>query len=373
MNHVLLINPGFPPIHQSFDYVLPMLEAKFIAPPLSLLTVAALIPEKYTLRLVDENVRALTDEDLRWADCVLVTGIGAQAGQMLQTVQRCKACKPSLPLILGGLHISIFNEKFLPYADAIVCGESEAVIRRLFQDLEQGTLRKFYNERLEFVEMASSPCPRFDLVKPADYLIWTLQYSRGCPHNCEFCELPRFYGHRPREKAIPQFLAEMSAVYALGFRGTIMLGMDGDPENIGELQFDFLQQAGTPRAMISVLRVYRGSRLYAAMAREGRILCDEPSGDQTGDFVLNYQARMGNERLLETAVGLLKRLYEPRHYFQRCWRCVKDVRRVELQKGAVSCRSLRWVWNSCGVRMRRATTRIFCCWWCGRCCCGRAS
>lgn len=454
VENILLVNPKFPPIHQSYDYILPMMGAKFIAPPLSLLTVAALIPSGYNLRLVDMNIRPLSSDDIQWADAVFVTGIGAQSQSMLKVAARCQESPKKPILVAGGLHVSVFEENFLPYVDAIVLCEAEDVLGRLLDDIRKGELQKRYTGSPGHIDMHASPCPRFDLVNPSDYLIWTLQYSRGCPYNCEFCELPRFYGHKSRAKGAGQFIAELDAVYNLGFRGVIMLGddnfhhspdvndllaavaawqhakgypfmfftqtdirianecdlmdrmveagftslqigiespslsslqsmgkthntgldlveavktihahglevqpamllgSDGDPDNIADLQFDFLQAAGTPRCMISLLRVYKGNALHAKFSAEGRVLKDEPSGNQTGDFELNYRSRMGNEKLLSEAVRLIRRLYEPRNYFERCWRCLGAIRRKGFQKHPVSSRSLHCFWNY--VRFSRA-------------------
>jgi len=183
------------------------------------MTVAALLPGTWKKRLVDTNVERLRDRDMDWADVALVSGMHIQCDALLAIVERCRA--RGLRTVVGGPIASSVPAAELK-ADHVVIGEAESLIAGLARDLEEGTARPAYqaNER---PEMATSPQPDLSLIKMKRYSTMAVQYSRGCPFNCEFCDIIEIYGRRPRTKAVAQVLAELDQLRAAGWREAVFI------------------------------------------------------------------------------------------------------------------------------------------------------
>jgi radical SAM superfamily enzyme YgiQ (UPF0313 family) len=217
--NALLIYPQFPDTYWSFKHALKFLGKRAAQPPLGLMTVAALLPGAWQKRLVDTNVERLRDRDLDWADVAMVSAMHIQREALVAIVERCRA--RGLRTIVGGPIASSVPAAELK-ADHLVIGEAESLIGGLARDLEQGTAKPVY-QASDRPEMASSPLPNLSLIKMHRYSTMTVQYSRGCPFNCEFCDIIEIYGRRPRTKAVAQVLAELDQLRAAGWREAVFI------------------------------------------------------------------------------------------------------------------------------------------------------
>jgi radical SAM superfamily enzyme YgiQ (UPF0313 family) len=217
--NALLIYPEFPDTYWSFKHALKFLGKKAAQPPLGLMTIAALLPQSWKKRLVDTNVERLKDADLAWADVALLSGMHIQKDSLVAIVERCRA--RGLRTVIGGPIASSLSPAELK-ADHIVIGEAESLIGTMARDLEQGTAKPLY-QAAEKPEMSTSPLPDLSLIKINRYSTMTVQYSRGCPFNCEFCDIIEIYGRKPRTKAIAQVLAELDQLRAAGWREAVFI------------------------------------------------------------------------------------------------------------------------------------------------------
>ncbi|HVU46744.1 MAG TPA: radical SAM protein [Terracidiphilus sp.] len=217
--NVLLIYPQFPDTYWSFKHALRFLGKRAAQPPLGLMTVAALLPRDWKKRLVDTNVEKLRERDLEWADVVLLSGMHIQHEPLVAIVERCRS--RGLRTVVGGPITSSLSATEL-HADHIVIGEAESLISELAQDLERGTAKLVY-QAAERPDMETSPLPDLKLIKMQRYSTMTVQYSRGCPFNCEFCDIIEIYGRRPRTKAVRQVLAELDQLHAAGWREAVFI------------------------------------------------------------------------------------------------------------------------------------------------------
>jgi radical SAM superfamily enzyme YgiQ (UPF0313 family) len=217
--NALLIYPKFPETYWSFKYALSFVGKRAAQPPLGLMTVAALLPDYWHKQLVDTNVERLRDRDLDWADVVLLSGMHIQREALLAIVDRCRA--RGLRTVVGGPIASSVTAAELR-ADHVVIGEAESLIADLARDLEEGTAKSVYQADKR-PEMETSPLPDLSLIKMNRYSTMTVQYSRGCPFNCEFCDIIEIYGRRPRTKAVAQVLAELEQLRKAGWRESVFI------------------------------------------------------------------------------------------------------------------------------------------------------
>jgi radical SAM superfamily enzyme YgiQ (UPF0313 family) len=218
---VLLVSPASPASYWGFQESTWFVGARAAHIPLPLITLAALLPRDWQLRLVDMNIERLRDKDIAWADAVMVTGMIVHKDAMKEIFARCATL--GVPSIVGGPFVSSSPEAAeLAGADSLVIGEAEdpEVIDRLVTDLRAGALRKRY-EASGMPEMHSSPVPRYDLLRRRAYCALAIQVSRGCPHRCEFCNVRMLFGRRPRYKTPEQITAELQAIFESGFRGNV--------------------------------------------------------------------------------------------------------------------------------------------------------
>jgi radical SAM superfamily enzyme YgiQ (UPF0313 family) len=217
--NALLIYPKFPETYWSFRYALSFQGKRAAQPPLGLLTIGALLPSAWDKRLIDTNVERLKDSDLAWADVALISGMHVQQQDLVAIVRRCHAL--GLRTVVGGPITSSLSAAELE-ADHIVIGEAEDLIATLASDLASGTALPLY-QATDRPAMEHSPLPDFSLIRMNRYSTMTVQYSRGCPFNCEFCDIIEIYGRRPRTKPVAQVLAEFDRLYDAGWRGPVFI------------------------------------------------------------------------------------------------------------------------------------------------------
>ncbi|HMA31975.1 MAG TPA: radical SAM protein, partial [Casimicrobiaceae bacterium] len=210
---LLLINPKYPESFWSFkwavDGILPSKRA--INPPLGLATLAALCPPSWSVEIVDENIESIPLAPD--ADIVGVCGMGVQFARQAELLGYYRA--RGYHVVAGGSFASLCPERYASLADTVVAGEAEYVWPRFCADFEHGSADPMYRET-GVVALADSPTPRFDLLKLDRYSTATMQFSRGCPYLCEFCDIIVMFGRKPRTKAVPQIERELDALRALG-------------------------------------------------------------------------------------------------------------------------------------------------------------
>ena len=219
MPNALLLYPKHPPTYWGNNYALDLLGIKSAHPPLGLLTVAAMFPSRYNLRLVDLNVASLEDTDLNWADLVLTSSMIPQRPSLEQIVERCN--RAQVPVVAGGPHPTTFHEE-MEGVDHFVLDEVEETFPVFLRDLETGTAKPIYRAPRK-PDVTLTPVPRFDLIDMNDYYSMSLQFSRGCPFDCEFCDITKLYGRVSRTKSPEQMVAEFDHLYELGWRGPLFL------------------------------------------------------------------------------------------------------------------------------------------------------
>jgi radical SAM superfamily enzyme YgiQ (UPF0313 family) len=231
---VLLINPEFPDTYWSFRHALPFEGKRCAFPPLGLLTVSALLPASWERRLIDLNIEKLRSSDIEWADMVMATAMLVQKDSLREVVRRCKA--KGKRVVLGGPYVSTTVEE-LPEADHIFIGESETTVPQFVEDLASGDAKRTY-KAAERPPLSATPMAHFHLANLKRYSAMSVQYSRGCPFSCEFCDIIEIYGRIPRTKSNQQILAEFDALKQLGWRGTVFMVDDnfiGNKKNVRQL------------------------------------------------------------------------------------------------------------------------------------------
>ncbi len=411
---ILLVYPQNPDTFWSFKHVLRFVSKRASLPPLGLLTVAALLPADWPLRLVDLNIEPLRDEDLRWADYVMLSGMIVHRESVRPIVARCAAF--GKPIIAGGPLFTTGHAAF-PEIRHFVLGEAEEVIPQLVEDLRRGTLCSIYRAE-DRPDITRVPVPRWDLLKLRQYVTMAVQFSRGCPFDCEFCDIIVMNGRVPRTKTPAQLIAELDSLRRHGWKdrvfivddnfigdrrrpkellraliewrertqagmgflteasvnladdaelcelmvragfkkvflgietpsaealqechkvqnrgrdlvqciqviqragmevmGGFIVGFDSDKGDIFKRQFEFIQRSGVVTAMVGLLTALPQTRLWHRLKREGRLEKDS-TGNNT-DAVLNFRPKLSREFLQSGYRELMRRLYEPKTYYQR--------------------------------------------------------
>jgi radical SAM superfamily enzyme YgiQ (UPF0313 family) len=418
----------------SFKYILKLVGRRAAFPPLGLMTVAALLPEQYETTLVDMNTTLLKEGDVVQADLIFMSAMIIQK----ESFERIAAlCKSHGKTVVAGGPYPTGSYKNISGVDHFVLGEAEITLPMFLRDWESGAPRAIYLSD-EKPDITKTPVPRFDLVKHRHYTTMSLQYSRGCPFNCEFCDIIELFGRIPRTKEPDQFVAEMDGLYRTGYRGPLfivddnfignkrnvkkllpaitrwqkeraypfmitteasvnladdeelmdmmieagfnkvflgietpveesleragknqnirgsllanveriqrkgmevtagfIIGFDSDPENVFDLQMEFIRKSGIPMAMAGLLLALPNTQLYRRLESEGRII-REASGNNTHNFHLNFIPVMDKELLVQGYKTLISRIYLPQEYFNRCLTLMSRMPKGRVGRGAFS-------------------------------------
>jgi radical SAM superfamily enzyme YgiQ (UPF0313 family) len=426
----LLIYPDIPATFWSFRHVLKFVSKKAAYPPLGLLTVAAMLPDEWEIRLIDMNIENLRERDLEWADCVMISAMLIQKRSTLDVLHRCRGL--GIKLIAGGPLFNSTPEDFLGLVDHLILNEAELTLPAFLADLKEGTPKKVYRSD-DFPPLELTPVPRWDLLKMNKYGAMLVQASRGCPFNCEFCDVIILNGRKPRVKAADQIIRELNALYELKWRGTVffvddnfignkrktkamlpvlaewmrshhypftflteasinladddelielmgeagfsavfvgletpddsglkecsknqncgrdltaavqrlqasglqvhggyIVGFDSDDEGIFARQIKFIQDSGVVTAMVGLLQVLPGTRLWERLKAEQRLSAGL-TGENTGGTV-NFIPRMDREKLIAGYRRMVRTIYSPRYFYQRVSRFLERYQPRRPQK-----------------------------------------
>ena len=250
---VLLVYPIFPDTYWSFQHALKFVGKRSAFPPLGLMTVSSMLPETWERRLVDMNVESLTTSDIEWADIVFLSAMIVQKESLKQVVKLCK--KMGKRVAVGGPYVST-NAEDLAEADFVFVGEAETTLPEFIEDLKHCSTEHIY-KAAERPSLQETPVPDFSLVNINNYSSMSVQYSRGCPFNCEFCDIIEIYGRKPRTKSSDQMLAEFDALKLSGWRGMVFIVDDnfiGNKRNVREFLpklIDWSERNGNPFSFLT--------------------------------------------------------------------------------------------------------------------------
>ncbi len=235
---VLAVSPRYAKSFGTMDHAFPLVGAAAFMPPQGLLTLAGYLPAAWQVRFVDENLRPATDDEFRWAEIVLLSGMHVQRDEIDRLAARAR--RHDRITVLGGPSVSASPELY-PDIDVLHVGEigdaTDTLLTRLDADAARPAEQEVY-ATVERLPMENFPLPRYDLLDMTDYLLGSVQFSSGCPFRCEFCDIPALYGQRPRRKRVDAVLEELDAMLASGNPGTVYFVDDnfiGDPRAAVEL------------------------------------------------------------------------------------------------------------------------------------------
>jgi len=233
---ILLVYPEYPDTFWSFKYALKFVSKKAAYPPLGLLTVAPLLPSHWEKKLVDLNIENLKTRDILWADYIFIGAMSVQMKSAMEVIERCISFNKKI--VAGG---PLFTEEFekFPMVDHLVLNEAEITLPQFLSDLESGTPQKIYHTT-EFADITTSPAPDYSLIKSSKYSSICIQYSRGCPFNCDFCDITALLGHKSRIKTTAQIITELDNIYHSGWKANIFFVDDNFIGNKPVLKNDLL-------------------------------------------------------------------------------------------------------------------------------------
>ena len=234
--NILLINPKTPDTYWSFKHALRFISKKAANPPLGLITVASMLPGEWKKKLIDLNVASLRDEDIRWADYVFISAMSIQQTSVRQIIETCKQYQKKI--VAGGPLFTGEPENFTDI-DHLVLNEAEITFPQFLSDLAENRPEKIYQTD-EHAELDLSPPPDYSLIDPTKYATLSIQYSRGCPYNCEFCEITALLGRKVRTKSTGQILMELENIYQTGFRDNVFFVDDNFIGNKKKLKSELL-------------------------------------------------------------------------------------------------------------------------------------
>jgi len=278
--NTLMIQPKTPQSFWSHDSSLKSAGFKTVMPPLGLMTVAAMLPQNYDVKIIDLNVCDLDMQAVRWSDIVFLTGMWIHRESFVKVVAICHELGKTI--VAGGPFVqSAYGKPGRDYLesdkiDHLILYEAENNLPQFLRDYEQGKAKKVYDNK-DKPALDLTPPPRFDLIRPYDYASMALQFSRGCPFNCEFCDIIQMFGRVPRTKSPAQFMGEVEALYATGYRGRLFIVDD-----------NFIANRKTVKEMLRLLADWQQERKYPY------ILFTEASIDLAADNdLLDLMARSG--------------------------------------------------------------------------------
>jgi len=235
---ILLVYPQYPDTFWSFRHALKFTPKKALNTPLGILTIAAMLPTDWEKKAVDMNTTRLSDKDIEWADYVFVSAMIVQQKSTREVINRCK--KLDKRVVAGGpLFTTAYKEFGFEDVDHIVLNEAEITLPLFLEDLKKGCPKHIYQAEQK-ADITKTPVPLFSLLDLKKYVSVTIQYSRGCPFDCEFCDIIVLDGHKPRTKTRDQILAELKAIYDLGYRGSVFIVDDNFIGNKRKLKEDVL-------------------------------------------------------------------------------------------------------------------------------------
>jgi len=215
--NILLVYPEFPDTFWSFKHALKFIRRKASSPPLGLATIAAMLPAKWNKKLIDTNVTRLKQKDIDWADYVFISAMVIQRDSVKKIIDRIK--EAGKPIVAGGPLFTGEYKEF-PGVDHFVLNEAEITLPQFLNDFADGNAKPLYQTE-EFADIKTTPVPMWKLLDRNKYDSMSIQFSRGCPFNCDFCNITALLGHRPRIKSAEQIISELDALYALGWRRNI--------------------------------------------------------------------------------------------------------------------------------------------------------
>ena len=260
---VLLAYPEFPDTFWSFKHALKFVRRRAALPPLGLLTVAAMLPRDWDVRLVDLNVRELRPGDLAWADVVFVSAMIAQRDSAHALIARCRAAGKTV--VAGGPLFTAEHERF-PDVDHFVLNEAEVTLPRFLEGFAAGAAQRVYASH-EFPDVRHTPAPRWELADLRAYHSMSVQYSRGCPYDCDFCNITTLLGRKPRTKTAAQVVAELEALHRLGWTGSVFFVDDNFIGKRERLKEELLP---------ALIEWRRGKRGFAFYTEASINLADDP-------------------------------------------------------------------------------------------------
>jgi len=243
----LLVYPSIPDTYWSFRHIMKFIRKKAAHPPLGLLTVAAMMPKEWDLKLVDMNVDGLSDETIEWADMVFISAMVVQKESVKEVVARCQGLGKKV--VAGGPLFASTAEEF-DYIDHLVLNEAELTLPPFLEDLSRGEPKHIYSSDLK-PDMATTPLPRWDILNVKNYASLAIQYSRGCPFDCEFCDIVNLNGRRTRVKSNDQMIRELEALYEMGWRGRVFVVDD-----------NFIGNKTRVKSLLRALKSWQEARKY---------------------------------------------------------------------------------------------------------------
>jgi radical SAM superfamily enzyme YgiQ (UPF0313 family) len=234
--NILLVYPMYPDTFWGFKHALKFVSKKASFPPLGLLTIAAMLPKEWNKKLIDLNATKLTDKDILWADYVFISAMSIQSESVDEVIQQCK--KLSTKIVAGGPLFTSSSE-YYKNIDHMILNEAEITLPQFLNDLSEGKPKHKYTTE-EWADIATTPLPLWEIVPMNNYTSMNVQYSRGCPYDCDFCDITVLYGRRPRTKTKEQVIAELDELYFTGWRGPVFFVDDNFIGNKRKLKGEIL-------------------------------------------------------------------------------------------------------------------------------------